>query len=132
MAFENLWRLEDVSENRKKANVIPINKLLKKDPGNYRPITLISGSATVREQTLLKAITEQMKHVSGKSQDRITTDKFDTHDCLLCQSNLLGLYGVDMFYLVFLKSFSMVSHSHFLEKLLYYGLDKRHVSLAGR
>lgn len=45
MAFEKLWRLEEVSENRKKANVIPINKLLKKDPGNYRPITLISGSA---------------------------------------------------------------------------------------
>lgn len=48
LAFEKLWRWEDVSENWKKAIIIPVNELLKKGPGNYRPITLTSSLQQLR------------------------------------------------------------------------------------
>ncbi|GAB0179917.1 mitochondrial enolase superfamily member 1 [Grus japonensis] len=84
--FEKLWRLEDVPEDWKKANVTPIYKKgLKEDPGNYRPISLTSVPGKVMEQILLGAITSQMKHVIGKSQHRFTKGKS-------CLTNLIAFY----------------------------------------
>ncbi|KAK4816990.1 hypothetical protein QYF61_025910 [Mycteria americana] len=56
--FEKLWRLGDIPEDWKKANVTPIYKKgLKEDPGNYRPISLTSDPGKVMEQIFLGAIT---------------------------------------------------------------------------
>ncbi|PKU35284.1 hypothetical protein llap_14412 [Limosa lapponica baueri] len=61
--FEKLWRLEDIPEDWKKANVTPNYKNgLKEDPGNYGPITLISVPRKVMERILLGAITSWENH----------------------------------------------------------------------
>lgn len=67
--------------------VTPIfKKGLKKDPGDYRPISLTSVPGKVMEWILLGAITSQMKHMVGKSQHRFTTGK-------LCLTNLIAFYS---------------------------------------
>lgn len=48
--FEKSWRLRDVTEDWKKADVTPIyKKVLKKDPRNYRPISVTSVPGKVTE-----------------------------------------------------------------------------------
>ncbi|GAB0209387.1 mitochondrial enolase superfamily member 1 [Grus japonensis] len=85
--FEKSWRLGDIPEDWKEANVTPIYKKgLKEDPGNYRPISLTSVPGKVMEQILLGAITSQMKHVIGKSQHGFTKGKS-------CLTKLIAFYN---------------------------------------
>ncbi|KFR04757.1 hypothetical protein Y956_16401, partial [Nipponia nippon] len=63
IVFEKSWRLGDVPEDWRKANVTSIYKKgSREDPGNYRPISLTSIPRKVMEWILLGAITSQMKH----------------------------------------------------------------------
>ena len=48
------WSIGEVPEDWRLANVTPIYK---KDPGNYRPVSLILVSGKVMEQTVLRGIT---------------------------------------------------------------------------
>ncbi|KAK4809950.1 LOW QUALITY PROTEIN: hypothetical protein QYF61_002907 [Mycteria americana] len=125
----NFEKSGDVPEDWNKANVTPVYKKgLKEDPVNNRPISLTSVPVKVMEQILLGAITRQMKHVIGKSQDGFTKGKS-------CLTNPIALYAwltwVDVAYLDFSKAFNMVSHSLLLEKLMRCSLDKGSMQWVG-
>ncbi|PKU31435.1 rna-directed dna polymerase from mobile element jockey-like [Limosa lapponica baueri] len=127
--FEKSWRLGDVPEDWKKANVTPIYKKdLKEDPGNYRPISLTSVPGKVIGQIFLGGIRSTMKHVIGKSQHRFNKGK-------LCLTNLITFCNkvtcsvdegraMDIVYLDFSKAFYAVPHRLLLDKLMHYSLDK--------
>ncbi|KFV77813.1 RNA-directed DNA polymerase from mobile element jockey, partial [Struthio camelus australis] len=60
--FERSWRLGEVPEDWKKANVTPVFKKGKKeDPRNYRPVSLTSIPGKVMEQLLLEVLTKHME-----------------------------------------------------------------------
>ena len=58
--FERSWRTGEVAENCRKASVTPVSQKAKKDPGNYRPVTLTSVPGKVMERLILEVI---LKHV---------------------------------------------------------------------
>ena len=59
--FERSWRIGEVLEDWRKANVTPIfNKGKKEDPGNYRLVSLTSILGKMMEQLILEVITEQV------------------------------------------------------------------------
>ncbi|KGL85593.1 RNA-directed DNA polymerase from mobile element jockey, partial [Tinamus guttatus] len=55
--FERSWRTGEVPEDWKKANVTPVFKNgKKKDPGNYRPVSLTSVPGKVMERLILAVV----------------------------------------------------------------------------
>ena len=127
--FEKSWRLGDIPEDWKKANVtLSYKKGLKEDPGSYRPISLTSVPGKIMERILLGAMASQTKHVIAKSQHGFTMGQS-------CLTNLIAFYdkvtclvvvgrAADIAYLDFSKAFDTVSHGLLLEKLISYSLDK--------
>jgi len=84
--FVKLCRPGDVTEDWKKTSVtLTYKKVLKENAGNYRTINLASILGRVVEQILRKALTSQMKHVTGKIQQGFTKGKS-------CLTNLTTLY----------------------------------------
>jgi len=76
--FERSWRTGEVPEDWRKASVTPnFKKGKKEDPGNYRPVSLISIPCKVMEQHILEAIIKQVeeKKVIRSSQHRFTKGK---------------------------------------------------------
>ncbi|KGL80459.1 RNA-directed DNA polymerase from mobile element jockey, partial [Tinamus guttatus] len=62
--FERSWRMGEVPEDWKKANVMPVFKKGKKEnPGNYRPVSLTSIPGKVMERLILTV-------VSGHIEDK--------------------------------------------------------------
>ncbi|KFP74494.1 hypothetical protein N311_08051, partial [Apaloderma vittatum] len=60
--FEKSWRMGEVPEDGKKANVTPLfKKGRKEDPGNYRPVSPTSIPGKVMEQFILQTMSNQMK-----------------------------------------------------------------------
>jgi len=60
--IERFWWSVEVDEDCKKVKVTPIfNKRKKKEPGNYRPVSLTLIPGKVMEQILLEAIYKLMK-----------------------------------------------------------------------
>jgi len=123
-----------VSEDWRKANVTPVFKKGKKeDPGNYRPVRLISIPGKVMEQLILDFISKQAeeKKVIRNSQHGFTKWK-------LCLTNLIAFYdgmtreddwhdqrrAVDVVYPDFSKDFDTVFHNILIGKLRKCGLDK--------
>ena len=85
--FQKSWGT-DMPEDWRKASVTPIFKMSKKeDPGNYRPVSLMSIPGKVMEQLILGVISKQVeeKEVMRGIQHGFTTGKS-------CLTNLVAFY----------------------------------------
>ncbi|CAM4589167.1 unnamed protein product [Lepidochelys kempii] len=128
--FENPWQSGEVPDNWKKANIVPIFKKGKENPGNYKLVSLTSGPGKIMEQVLKESILKHLeeRRVIRNSQHGYTKGKS-------CLTNLIAFYDkitdsvdmgkvVDMIYLDFSEAFDMVSHSILASKLKKYVLDE--------
>ncbi|PKU45797.1 rna-directed dna polymerase from mobile element jockey- hypothetical protein [Limosa lapponica baueri] len=129
--FGRSWRTGEVPEDWRKANVMPVfKKGKKKDPGNYRPISLTSIPRKVMDQLILEVIPKHLeeKKVIRSGQHGFTKGKS-------CFTNLIAFYdgmagwvdkgrAVDVVYLDFSKAFNTISHNILIGKLRKHGLDE--------
>ncbi|PKU40297.1 rna-directed dna polymerase from mobile element jockey-like [Limosa lapponica baueri] len=128
--FEWSWRTGEVPEDCRKANMTPVYKKGKEDPGNYRPVSLTSVPRKVMERLVLDVISKHLKEqeVIGSGQHRFTKGKS-------CLTNLVAFYDVitgwldewraaDVIYLDFSKAFDTVSHNIPIKKLRKCVLDE--------
>ncbi|GAB0190597.1 mitochondrial enolase superfamily member 1 [Grus japonensis] len=85
--FERSWRRGEVPKDWRKANVTPVFKKGKEDPGNYRPVSLTSVPGKVMEQLILGAVSKLFgeEKVVRSGQHGFTKGKS-------CLTNLIAFY----------------------------------------
>ncbi|GAB0205890.1 mitochondrial enolase superfamily member 1 [Grus japonensis] len=129
--FERSWRIGEVPEDWRKANVTPVFKKGKKeDSGNYRPVSLTSIPGEMMEQLFLEVISKYVeeKKVIGSGQHGFTKGKS-------CLTNSIAFYdgttswvdegrAMDVVYLDFGKVFDTVPHNILISKLRKCELDE--------
>ncbi|CAM4648439.1 unnamed protein product [Caretta caretta] len=118
--FEKSWKTGGIPEDWKRANIVPHYKTGNKDnPGNYRPVSLISVPRKIMEQIIKQSICKHLEDnkVINNSQSGFVKNKY-------CQTNLIAFFDrvtslvdggevVDVVYLDFRKAFDTVSHDLF-------------------
>ncbi|CAM4578709.1 unnamed protein product [Lepidochelys olivacea] len=128
--FDKSWKTGGIPEDWKRANIVPISQKGNKDnPGNYRPVSLMSVPRKIMEQIIKQSICKHLENnkVINNSQHGFVKNK-------LCQNNLIAFFDrvtnlvdrwevVDVVYLDFSKAFDTVSHDLFINKLRKYNLD---------
>jgi len=128
--FERSWRTGEVPEDWRKANVTPVFKKGKEDPGNYRPVSLTSIPGKMMEQIVLEVIIKQVeeKKVIRNSQHGFTKGKSSLTNLTAFYDGMTGWVdegrAVDVVYLDFSKAFDTVSHNILIGKLRKCGLDE--------
>ena len=129
--YQRSLLMDEVPEDWRLANVTPIYKKgCKEDPGNYRPVSLISVPGKVMEQIVLREITRCVHNNQG-----IRTSQPGFMKGRSCLSKLISFYdlvthvvderkAVDVVYLDFSKAFDNASHCLVPQKLAVCGLDR--------
>jgi len=128
--FERSWRIGEVPEDWRKANVTPVFKKGKKeDSGNYRPVSFNTIPGKTMEQLILYVISKQVE------EKKIISSQHGFTKAKSCFTNLIAFYdgmtdwvdegrAVDVVYLDFSKAFDTVSHKILIGKLGKCGLDE--------
>ena len=113
----------------KQANVSPVYKKgPKKDPGNYRPISLTSQACKILESILKVRLTEHLDQLNliSQSQHGFRSGRSCLTNLLTFMESVTDLIDdgkpVDILYLDFQKAFDKVPHQCLLKKLKAHGI----------
>ncbi|GAB0202983.1 mitochondrial enolase superfamily member 1 [Grus japonensis] len=130
--YQQSWLTREVLADWRLAKVTPIYmKGWRKDPGNYRSVSLTLVLGKVMRQIILSAITQHTQDNQG-----IRPSQHGFMKGRSCLTNPISFYdkvtrlvdegkAVDVVYLDFSKVFDTISHSILLEKPAVHGLDWR-------
>ncbi|KAK4810508.1 hypothetical protein QYF61_004288, partial [Mycteria americana] len=112
--YQRSWESGEIPTDWKLANVIPIyKKVMREDPGNYRPVSLNSVPGKIMEKIIL----EKDNTIIRYSQHGFTKGKS-------CLTNLLSFYNKMKGRWWMYKAFDTVPHSILLDKLSNCGMSR--------